>query len=207
MSGPVKRDLRTARRADTEARLVRAATELFVARGYAATTLTAVADAAGLGHRTVYARFRTKVDLLQRCLDVAIRGDEATSIDERSWVRAATSAPTREERFRIMAAATADLMDRTAGLLQVAVQAEASEPAIAARAQAARQDTRRVLEAFWRGMAADGLLEPGADVDWLAVTGTLLAQAETYLLLVKTVGWDADTYASWLETTWRRLAS
>jgi hypothetical protein len=33
----------------------------------------------------------------------------------------------------------------------------------------------------------------------------LLAQAETYLLLTKTAGWDIPTYQKWLETTWRRL--
>ena len=43
----VKRDRRVARRADTEARLIESARRLFIADGYAATTLAAVADAAG----------------------------------------------------------------------------------------------------------------------------------------------------------------
>lgn len=208
MPDHVKPDLRMARRAETEARLVRAATQLFVEHGYAATTLAAVADAAGLAHRTVYARFPTKADLLQRCLDVAIGGDELdATIDDRAWVRAAMSAPTRAERIRVMAQATAALMGRTGALLRVAIEAEASEVSIAERAQAGRADTQRVVEGFWRAMAADALLPAGVDVEWLAVTGALLAQAETFLVGSRTLGWDIETYATWLETTWLRLAS
>jgi hypothetical protein len=63
-----------------------------------------------------------------------------------------------------------------------------------------------VLETFWRGMAADGLIGADVDVDWLAATGAALGQAETYLLLTKITTWDVDAYRNWLETTWCRLA-
>jgi AcrR family transcriptional regulator len=207
MEDAVKRDRRAVRRLETEARLVEAATRLFVEHGYAATTLTAVADDAGLAHRTVYLRFPTKADLLQRCLDVAIRGDDAgDTIDERDWVREAMGAPSAEDRIAVMARATATLMARTGRLLLVAQQAEAVEPTIAERAQAARGDTRRVLERFFRAMAADGLLDRGVDVGWLATTGAVVGQPETYVLLSRTVGWTGDRYRRWLETTWRQLA-
>jgi AcrR family transcriptional regulator len=207
MSDLVKPDRRAARKEETERRLVEAATRLFVARGYPATTLAAVADEAGVAHRTVYARFPTKADLLHRCIDVAIRGDEAdVAIDDRSWVQAAMSAPTAAARIRAMAGATADLMGRCGALLRVAQEAEAIEPSIAARAQAGRLDTQRVVETFWRTMASDGLLPAKVDVDWLAVTGAVTAQAETYLLVTRTLEWDIDAYADWLEATWRRLA-
>jgi hypothetical protein len=88
----------------------------------------------------------------------------------------------------------------------VAQQAEAVEPTIAERAQAARGDTRRVLERFFRAMAADGLLDRGVDVGWLATTGAVVGQPETYVLLSRTVGWTGDRYRRWLETTWRQLA-
>ena len=196
------------RGAQTETRLIRAATELFVERGYPAATLAAIAEAAGVGHRTVYARFETKVDLLQRCLDAAIRGPDAVpSIEEQPWIREAMSAPTRNERIGAMARATAELMDRTGKLLRVAVQAEAVEPSIAERAQAARLDTHRIVAGFWRKMASDGLLRPGVDLVWLADTGALLAQPEVYLVLSRTLAWEVDTYRGWLDITWRRLAS
>ena len=205
---PVKGNLRAARKAETEERLVRAATELFVERGYAATTLADVAERARLAPRTVYLRFATKAELLQRCISVAIAGDTApTPIAERDWMTRTNTAPTLDERLHLMASITAMLMSRAGPLLGVAQQAAATEPAIAAAAQAGREDTKRTLGEFWRRLGGDGLLPPGADVDWLTDTATLLAHAETYLLLAATSGWDIETYQTWLETTWGRLVS
>lgn len=208
MPTSVKRDLRTARKAETEARLVRAASELFVTRGYSATTLADVADHAGVAPRTVYLRFATKAALLQRCISVAIAGDEAPiPVRERTWMTDAMTAPSLEERIHLMASVTATLMHRAGPLLHVAQQAEATEPTIAAAAQAGREETQRTLVEFWEGMARDGLLPPRCDVAWLSATATLLAHADTYLLLGKTTDWDIDAYATWLETTWLRLVA
>ena len=52
--------LRQAQIVQTEQRIVTAATELFLADGYVATTLEAVAKRAQVGARTVYLRFGTK---------------------------------------------------------------------------------------------------------------------------------------------------
>jgi AcrR family transcriptional regulator len=206
MPEAVKSDRRAARRAETEARLVEAATELFVERGYAATTLADVAERAGLAARTVYLRFTTKAELLRRCIGTAIVGDDApVPLADRGWMAATTTAPTLEDRIRQMAAVTARLMDRTGALLDVARQAAATEPDIAAAAQAGRDDTRRTLHEFWRRARDDGLLPADADLDWLGETASLLAQADTYLLLRATTAWDVDVYERWLADTWHRL--
>lgn len=206
MSEDVNRDLRAARRADTEVRIIEAATELFVERGYVATTLADVAKRAGVGARTVYVRFESKAALLQRCLDVAIAGDyHRVAVPDRDWFQKAMNAPTAQERIARMAGINGQLMDRTGSLLQVAQQAEAIEPEIAERAQAARAMTHQAIGGFFRKLAADGLM-PDENVDWVAETGGVLGQAETYLLLAKTTGWSVEEYESWLVTTWSRLA-
>ena len=46
----------------TERRILEAATELFIERGYVGTSLLAVAEAAGVAPRTVYVRFRSKAE-------------------------------------------------------------------------------------------------------------------------------------------------
>jgi len=206
VSEDVNRDLRAARRTDTEVRIIEAATELFVERGYVATTLADVAKRAGVGARTVYVRFATKAALLQRCLDVAIAGDHhRVAVPDRDWFHKAMNAPTAEERIARMAGINRQLMGRTGSLLQVAQQAEAIEPEIAERAQAARAMTHQAIGGFFRKLAADGLM-PERNVDWVAETGAVLGQAETYLLLTKTTGWSIEAYESWLVTTWSRLA-
>lgn len=208
MSQTVKPDRRAHRRAETERRLIAAASALFVERGYVATTLSAVSEHAGIAPRTLYLHFSTKAELLLRCVGVAITGDtEVTPLAQRPAVADAMGASTLEERIRLMAALSASLMQRTGPLLEVALQAAPTEPSIAAAADAGRSDTRRTLGEFWRRIHEDGLVAPAIDIEWLAETAAVVAHAETYVLLRRTTGWDVDTYRDWLATTWQRLAS
>ena len=82
-----------------------------------------------------------------------------------------------------MAAVTARLMDRTGALLDVARQAAATEPTSRPPRRPAARTPGGSCTQFWRTQADDGLLPAGADLDWLGETATLLAQADTYLLL------------------------
>jgi AcrR family transcriptional regulator len=199
-------DLRAARKADTESRVLRAASDLFVAQGYATTTLTQVAGAAGVAARTVYVRFGTKAALLARAVGVALVGDTAPiPVADRDWSHRALTAPTAAERIEISARGTRELFERAGPLLVVATQAEATEPAIAAAAQAGRVETRQQIRAFWQAMSDDGLLPDGADVDWLADTGTLLGSADTYVQMTRVIGWDPEAYEQWLRVTLTRL--
>src|SRR2546430_3424949 len=87
--------LRQAQTALTEQRIVAAATELFLADGYVATTLEAVARHARVAARTVYVRFGTKAALVKRGVDVAIVGDtELVDVLGPDWMIEAMSAPT-----------------------------------------------------------------------------------------------------------------
>jgi hypothetical protein len=49
--------------------------------------------------------------------------------------------------------------------------------------------------------------DPAIDLDWLIDTTSILAAAETYLLITRLTGWDLDTYQNWLATTCTRLAT
>jgi hypothetical protein len=54
-------------------------------------------------------------------------------------------------------------------------------------------------------MAEDGLLGPAADLAWLIDTTSILAAAETYLLVTRMTGWDLDAYERWLGRTLSQL--
>ncbi len=200
--------LRQAQIAQTEQRIIAAATELFLADGYVATTLEAVAHRAGVGARTVYVRFGTKAALFKRVVDVAIAGDtRPVDVLGRDWMQAALTARTAAERIEAMAAAGGQIMARTGALFAVAQQAAAVEPLIAAFWQQGREQTRHAYAAFWAQMADDGLLDPATDLEWLTDTSTILAAAETYLLTTRLTGWNLDTYQHWLATTCARLSA
>jgi AcrR family transcriptional regulator len=198
--------LRQAQVAHTEQRILAAATELFLEGGYLATTLEAVARRAQVAARTVYLRFGTKAALFKRVIDVAIVGDtEPVDVLGRDWVQAAMTAPTAAERIAASAAAGRQIMQRTGALFAVAQQAAAVEPLIAGFWQQGREQSRHVHALFWTRMAEDGLLGPAADLPWLIDTTSILAAAETYLLVTRMTGWDLDAYERWLARTLSQL--
>ena len=198
--------LRQAQTALTEQRIVAAATELFLADGYVATTLEAVARHARVAARTVYVRFGTKAALFKRVVDVAIVGDtEPVGVLGRPWIRHAMTAPTAAERIAAAAAICRQIMERTGPLFAVAQQAAAVEPLIAEFWQEGREQSRHAQEVAWTQLAGDGLLPPGTDLTWLIDTTAIMASAETYLLVSRMLHWDLDAYQEWLTVTWTRL--
>jgi len=189
--------LRQAQIALTEQRIVAAATALFLADGYVATTLEAVARHARVAARTVYVRFGTKAALFKRVVDVAIVGDtEPVDVLGRDWMIEAMTAG---------AAGGRQIMERTGALFAVAQQAAAVEPLIAGYWQQGREGSRHAQRVFWTRLADDGLLPPGTDLAWLIDTASVIAAAETYLLVTRMLGWDLDTYQTWVAATWTQL--
>src|SRR5215470_9142592 len=88
---------RWARRAEqarrTRARILAAATQQFVARGYAPTTMGSVAEAARVSVPTIELIFGTKPKLLKAAIDFAIAGDDKpVPMFEREWAAAAAAA-------------------------------------------------------------------------------------------------------------------
>jgi AcrR family transcriptional regulator len=202
------RPLRQAQVAHTEQRILAAATELFLAGGYLATTLAAVAERAQVGARTVYVRFGTKAALFKRVVDVAIVGDtEAVDVLGREWAQAAFTAATRTERIAAFAAMGRQIMQRAGALFAVAQQAAAIEPLIAGFWQQGRAQSRHTHSVMWTRMADDGLLDPAIDLEWLIDTASLLGAAETYLLITRMTDWDLDGYELWLSRTWTSLTA
>jgi AcrR family transcriptional regulator len=200
--------LRQAQIRQTEERIIAAATELFLADGYVATTLEAVARRAQVGARTVYVRFGTKAALFKRVVDVAIVGDTLPiDVLGRDWARVALTAPTAAERIAAGAAMGRQIMERTGALFAVAQQAAAVEPLIAGFWQQGREQSRHAQAVFWTRMAEDGLLDPGVDLAWVIDTASILGSAETYLLITRLLGWDLDEYENWLITTSARLSA
>src|SRR4051812_48493064 len=89
---PVKRSyrspLRTAQVELSRTKVLTAARESFLARGYAATTIAGIAADAGVARETVYKLFGSKADLLKRLYDVTVAGDaDEIPVEGRDWWR------------------------------------------------------------------------------------------------------------------------
>lgn len=154
----------------------------------------------------MFLRFDSKARLFQRVVEVGIVGDvDAVPLPERPWSVQSMTAPTLAERITAFADGVSVMQERLGPLMAVNGEVEASEPAVQESAGAAREATLSFLGAFWEAAASDGLLPDDADVEWLVDTGTVLAAAESRLLISRTLSWDRETYRRWLVTTWWRL--
>jgi AcrR family transcriptional regulator len=66
--------------------VLRAARELFIARGYPATTIEEIAGRAGVSKPTVFAAVGSKQAILKQLRDIAVAGDdEPVPVAERPW--------------------------------------------------------------------------------------------------------------------------
>src|SRR3984957_940811 len=85
---PYEHPARQARTRRTRAAVVDAAQNLFVERGYAATTIEAISDLSDTPQATIYRLFSSKLGILKAVLDVSIGGDDdAVAMADRPHVR------------------------------------------------------------------------------------------------------------------------
>jgi AcrR family transcriptional regulator len=186
----------------TEGRIVAAGSQLFAERGYVATSLSAVAELAGVAPRTVYVRFGSKAKLLDRCIGTSVAGG-ATEAPFEPTSKAAMTAPTLNERIDALADLSSGIMRRSGRLLAVGQQAAAIEPEIAAMERRAMGDSLTHLRTFAERLAADGMLPERLDVK--ALSDLLWAIAGPRMIVSFGIdrGWSSEQFRGWLASTLR----
>lgn len=207
MAGPVKRryrsPLREQQRRETRRRIRDAAAALFLERGYPATTMEAVAAAAGVAADTVYAVFSSKRALLKEVMDVTIAGDDrALAIAEREEALAAQREPDHRRQLAIFAAGFTDRMERARPLDDVMRGAAAVDAEVAALREDMQQRQRRQgMRMFIATLTASGPLREGLTEDDATTLLWTLASPEVHRLLRVDSGWTRERYRDWLQDT------
>jgi AcrR family transcriptional regulator len=202
-----KREYRSQVREDgarrTRHAVVAAAAELFVARGYASTSLTDVAKAAGVSRPTVFAAFGSKPALLREVLDEALAGDdEPVAVRDRPWFRPVWDARTPAEVLDAYADVCVLIAGRAAGLFEAVRQAADDAPE-AAELWSTLLRNRRAGAAMVVEHAA-GLgplahdLTTAIDVVWL------YNDPAHHASLVGGCGWPVRKFRDWLAESLKR---
>lgn len=202
-TGERKRGYRSPRRLaaarETRARICAAARELFLADGYAATSMRAIASAAGVAEKTVYLQFATKSAVLQMVVETAIVGDdEAVPAAERSWFLETVAETDLDRKLDQLVALTCDLLRRSGPVFAVARGAAAVDPDVAALWAAGKQGHLADMTRMAQSFEETGLLPPGSDVDWATTTLYVLIGPETWHLIRFELGQDETAYRTWL---------
>lgn len=189
--------LRAEQAQQTRRRVLEAALRLFVDRGYAGTTVAAVASEAGVSAETIYLTLGGKRGLLEGVIERAIagEGDPAAEEDAR-WSEPAQLHDARERLGRMVEYSCA-ILARTRPIHSVirgAADKEAFAAALSKRLLHERlaNQTERVR----RYLAED--LRPGLSVEEAGQRYCALASPELYYLLTVELGWTAEQHRKWL---------
>ncbi|MFC5909267.1 TetR/AcrR family transcriptional regulator [Streptacidiphilus monticola] len=208
MGKPVKRRYDNTRRQAqvraTRAEVVAAGRQLFVERGYPATTVEAIAEASATPPATVYRLFGSKRGILSAVLDVAFVGDdEPVPFGERPAVRAALGERDPARLLDLFAHLARELLDRSAPVQHVLRTAAVVDPEAAAQLETTN---RQRLEGQSRiaGVLADrGALAEDVDQRRAADLIYLLMSPEVHRILTVERGWSPEAYERWLATSLR----
>lgn len=176
-----------------------AARRLFATRGYAATTLPAIAREAGVSAPTVTAVFGTKAALLEALINLGVRGDAAPApLVERPWWREMLEEADPRRQLRLHAANVRRIQEGSADIAEIVRGAATADPEIAAvlkqRHRQRFEDTQLVAQSLGRKRA----LAPGVTVAKAGDLVWALSGAEVYRMLVVERGWSPDEYEEWL---------
>lgn len=189
-------DLRRQQADQTRQRVVETAAALFARDGYAATSISAVAGAAGVSAQTVYNVFGTKAALLKSAYDVALVGDaEPLPLAERADVRALYAEPDAARFLLGYARLGRTVLDRAGPLmLQVMAGAAAGEEDLVALRETTNGERLVGTGMVARRLAELDALAPGLSVEQARDRIWTLNSPEVWHLVTGTLGWTADEY-------------
>ena len=193
-------DLRGEQARETRRRIVAAGGDLFVERGYAATTVDAIAERAGVSRKTVFNSVGGKAALLKLAWDWALVGDdEPVPMADRPEVRAMMAETDPDALVSAWARFDAAIGARLADLYPVLLVAADGDPEVAALNQESERNRHGGARSLVDQLADLGGLRPGLSRERAADVVATLMDPVPYRRLVHDAGWTFDEYADHLE--------
>lgn len=210
--GPVdpyrrRREAAAATRDQTRRRLVAAADALFREQGYASTTVSAIAERAGVSLPTLYLAWGSKSALFRAAADTAV-ADSGTPLTPEEWVQVIANSLAQEVGHdpgapAYLAAVSrlfVQVAVRSAPYWQMRAEAAALEPELAAghrQAMAQRRVTMRGVAARLpaRGRRPELTDQETADTLWS------IASPDVFALLTGQGSYTAAEFEAWLTRT------
>ena len=183
----------------TRRAIVAAARELFLERGYTATSLRDAAGAAGVARPTVAAAFGSKPALLRQIVDEALAGDdEPVPVAQRPWFAPVWQATSPAGVLDAYADVCVLVNARTARLFEVVHRAAGDSPELT-ELWATLEGNRRIGAGGVVNHARTlGPIRDDVDLDHVADALWTLNDPALYARLVLEKGWSEADYRRFL---------
>jgi AcrR family transcriptional regulator len=181
------------------AAVVQAARDLFLQRGYAATTIEAISETSDVPAATVYRLFSSKLGILKALLDVSIAGDDqAAPLQDRANARDLFASVDPVRQLSGFAGICREINVRSAPVYRILLSAAGSDPQAAALLAEYTRQRQEGQGQIARSLARSGVLRPELKQRDAADIIHALMSPEVYRLLVGDRGWPPQRYEQWL---------
>lgn len=198
-SRPYRSSLRDAQARMTRRAIVEAGSALFVQRGFAGTTVDAIAERAGVSRKTVFTSVGGKVGLLKLAIDWALVGDdEPVALDARPEFRGLVTETDPHMVVVKWAHLVTGIAARLALLHPVLVAAADVDEQAAELNGVSERNRLGGARAFIEQLHGLGALRDDLSVERAAAMASLLMDPLGYRRLVLGDGWTDEEYAQWV---------
>jgi AcrR family transcriptional regulator len=198
--------LRKAQAATTRRSIIDAAAALFIERGYVATSIEAIAEAAGVSRATVFTSVGGKKALLKKAYDVALVGDDEPIPFPLRPASLAVRAEPDPQRFLVgYTGLVVDINARLAPIYEAVRGAASADPEVRDVFEAIGTERRIGAGNVVTGLLGKGARLPeGIDEEEAADILWVLIDAGLFHLLVHQCGWTPERFQAWLAETIQR---
>ncbi len=205
VSGEVKRSrrryhspLRADQARQTRRRVLDAAFALFAERGYAGTTIAAIADQAGVSPETIYLTVGGKREVLEAAIELAISGDEEEPAHHEGelWTEVA-ELPAARDRLAKMVEYSCAILGRTRPIHTV-IRGAADKETFAAELGSRLLHDRLTVQTERIGRHLGDDLRKGLSLAEAGQRYCALASPDLFYTLTVEFGWSAERHRTWL---------
>jgi AcrR family transcriptional regulator len=183
--------------AATRRAILEAAQRLFEKQGYAATTMAAIAEEAGVALKTVYVVFETKNGVLRALWNLRLRGErDEVPVAQQDWYREVVEEPDPERQLRLNARNSRARKVSIGALLDAIRSGALVEPELEElwnRIESEYHDNQRVIA---EGLHKKRALRRGLDVDRATDILWTINHPNVWQLLAGR-GWTPEEYEQW----------
>jgi len=190
---PYHSQVRQRQAEETRRRILAAAGELFASRGYAVTTLAAVAEVAEVSSKTIAAVFGSKRALLAEVIN-----PEAFSTPVKLLIEELRATEDPSRRLSLVAQITRQAYEPLASSLELLRTAGAVAPELADLAQQVEARRRRNQARLMASLHEQGVLRSGLSFEEATDVLWALTSYDVYRMLVVEQSWEPERYETWL---------
>lgn len=197
---------RQAQARQTRLQIAEAARVLFLERGYAGTSIEAIAEQANVAPETIYATFKNKRNVLSFLFDISIGGDdEDVRLLDRPDPQAVLNETDQHRQLTLFARDITKILHRAAPIFEILRIAAKTEPEIAELVQRLLRERMANMNMVVKKVATNGPLREGLNRTGATELMWAMTSPELYLLLSRDRGWSDEEYTRWLTDTLIRL--